>query len=277
MVFLLLLAGIGCQQSVREVPGQQGLTAHFIDVGQGDAILIQGPDGENVLIDGGEREPGVMDYLRKNKVKSLDLLVATHPHADHIGGLIEVLKTIPVKTVWIDGQTHTSGLFEDFLDAIAQSPASLHQVRRGSEIATGRLTFKVLNPQTPFLQSLNNNSVVLRLVYGDVIFLFTGDAEIEAEKSILSYTGDLKSSILKVGHHASRTASSEAFLAAVRPEVAIYMAGKGNSFGHPHPETIARLKQVNVRVYGTDDYGTIIVSTDGTSYRVRNEKGAELR
>ncbi len=277
LVFLLLFAALGCQQPAQKGPGQNVLTVHFIDVGQGDAILIQSPDGENMLIDGGEREAGVMDYLRKNKVNSLDVLVATHPHSDHIGGLIEVLKTIPVKKALIDGQTHTSGLYEDFLDAISQSPAALHQARRGNEITVGRLTFKILNPQTSFLQGLNNNSVVLRLAYGNILFLFPGDAETEAEKSILSYTTDLKSTVLKVGHHGSKTASSDAFLAAVRPEVAIYMAGKDNSFGHPHQETIARFKQLNARVYGTDNYGTIIVSTDGTSYSVRNEKGAELK
>ncbi len=267
---LLLLALLaGCTQ---QVAPPTGIKVHFVDVGQGDAVLVQGPGGENVLIDGGERQPGVLAYLKKNGVKKLDVLVATHPHSDHIGGLSDVLREVPVKEVWIDGQVHTSKTYENFLNAIDRSGAAFNEARRGKEIRAGQLVFKVLHPREPFLESLNNNSVVLHLDYGQLSFLFTGDAETEAERSILEYDSNLKSTVLKLGHHGSRTSSSEPFLDAVRPEVAVYQAGLGNSYGHPHRETINKLRRLNIRFYGTDTSGAIVISSQGQSYDIKTEK-----
>lgn len=267
---LLLLALLaGCTQ---QVAPPTGIKVHFVDVGQGDAVLVQGPGGENVLIDGGERQPGVLAYLKKNGVKKLDVLVATHPHSDHIGGLSDVLREVPVKEVWIDGQVHTSKTYENFLNAIDRSGAAFNEARRGKEIRAGQLVFKVLHPREPFLESLNNNSVVLKLDYGQLSFLFTGDAETEAERSILEYDSNLKSTVLKLGHHGSRTSSSEPFLDAVRPEVAVYQAGLGNSYGHPHRETINKLRRLNIRFYGTDTSGAIVISSQGQSYDIKTEK-----
>lgn len=273
-VLVLLLTVFGCRQAPE---AHTDLRVHFINVGQGDSILIQGPAGENVLIDGGEREPGVVSYLKKQGVKNLHAVVATHPHTDHIGGLIAVLKEIPVSQVWINGQAQTTKTYEDFLNALDKSGAGFNEARRGGKIVAGGLTFDILNPKPPFTENMNDNSVVLRLVYGQVSFLFTGDAETTAERGILSYTADLKTTILKLGHHGSRTATSEAFLKAVQPEVAAYMAGEGNSYGHPHKETLTKMKQWNTRVYGADVNGTIVVSTAGTSYSVQTEKGSELK
>ncbi|MBI4334385.1 MAG: MBL fold metallo-hydrolase [Chloroflexi bacterium] len=276
LFLLLLLALAGCRQPA----APQGLQVHFIDVGQGDAILVRGPEGETVLIDGGEAEPGVLSHLRREHVIKLDALVTTHPHSDHVGGLIAVLKEIPVKEVWVDGQVHTTRTYENLLDAIDRSGAVFKEARRGGEIKAGKLTFKILHPTTPFLEgpdALNNNSVVLHLTYGQISFLLTGDAETEAEKSILAYTGDLKATVLKLGHHGSRTSTSEAFLQAVRPELAVYMAGAGNPYGHPHRQTLTRLRRLNVKVYGTDNNGTVVISSaDGVNYSVSTEKGGEV-
>ncbi len=268
--FLIVFTVLSCSNQA-----EKDLRVHFIDVGQGDAILIQSPGGENILIDGGERQAGIMRYLKKNKVKKLDVLVATHPHSDHIGGLIEVLQETRVKKVLANGQIHTTKTYEEFLEAIDKSGAEFHEARRGDEIIVGNMTFKVLHPIQPFFEDMNNNSIALQLLYNKVSFLFTGDIDEEAEQSIISSANNLESTILNISHHASKKANSQAFLAAVSPEVAIYTAGKDNPYGHPHRETIFKLKSMNIRIYGTDINGTIIISTDGVSYTVKTGKDAE--
>ncbi len=261
-----------CAPKPQTPPSSQNLTVHFIDVGQGDAILIDLGTTE-ILIDGGEKNTGAADYIRPYVDGPIEVMVATHTHTDHIGGLIAVLKEFPVKEVWIDGQTQTTKTYEDFLDAIDKSGAAFHEARRGGEIRLAGLVFRILHPRQPFLEEINNNSVVLKMAYGQVSFLFPGDAESEAEKRIMAYNGDLKSTVLKLGHHGSRTASSEAFLKAVQPQVAVYMAGLGNSYGHPHRETISKLNKLKVKIYGTDVNGTVIIRSDGSTYAVATEKG----
>jgi competence protein ComEC len=250
------------------------LQVHFIDVGQGDSILILTPDGKAMLIDGGEAASGVVQYLKNKGVTRLDVMVATHPHADHIGGLVQVLKTIPVVKVVTNGQPTTTKTYENFLDAIAAAKAEYAEVKRGDSLRLGDLVFVVLNPASAKGDDLNDNSVVLRLGYGKVSFLFTGDAQTQAEASMaVSSFSPVQATILKVGHHGSRTASSKAFLDLVKPEIAIYSAGKGNSYGHPHTETIAVLLAVGAKIYGTDVNGTVIVTTDGSTYKVSPTTG----
>jgi competence protein ComEC len=251
-------------------PANGTLTVHFIDVGQGDAILIQSPDGKNMLIDGGEKNSGVVAYLQSQGVVKLDVVAATHPHSDHIGGLPEVLKAFPVDTVVTNGQEHTTKTYEDFLDAIIAAQAEYVEVMAGDEIGLGMLSLQVLGPVT-LTDSLNDGSLVLRLLYGEVAFLFTGDAEAKAESMILGAGRPVKANILKVGHHASNTSTTAAFLQAVQPDVAVYSSGVGNRYGHPHAQTIARLSAV-AEVYGTDQHGTVVVTTDGVTYEVMAQK-----
>jgi beta-lactamase superfamily II metal-dependent hydrolase len=247
-------------------PTLDTLTVCFIDVGQGDSILIDFGDIE-VLIDGGDRSPGVVEYLNEYVNGALEVIVATHPHVDHIGGLIEVLNTFEVQEVWHNGDTSTSQTYSEFMDAVQAEGAEVHVAHRGDEIEAGGLTFTVLNPAT-LAGTTNNNSIVLSLSYGEVDFLFTGDAEQEAEASMVGAGIVPDVEILKVGHHGSRTASSASFLAAAQPETAIYMAGVGNSYGHPHAETISALQAIGASIYGTNVHGTIVVTTDGTTYNV---------
>jgi beta-lactamase superfamily II metal-dependent hydrolase len=250
-------------------PTLNTLTIHFIDVGQGDAILIDLGDTE-VLIDGGDKSPGVVEYLNEYVNGALEVIVATHPHADHIGGLIAVLNTFEVQQVWHNGDTSTSQTYSDFMAAVQAEGAEAHIASRGDEIEAGGLTFTVLNPAT-LAGTTNNNSIVLSLSYGEVDFLFTGDAEQEAEADMLAAGIVPDVEILKVGHHGSRTASSVSFLATAQPEVAVYMAGIGNTYGHPHAETISALEAIGASIYGTDVNGTVVVSTNGQTYNVQVE------
>lgn len=249
----------------------QPLRVHYIDVGQGDAILIEAPDGQKMLIDGGDTNTGIVQYLQSKGIQHINLVVATHPHSDHIGGLVQVLKAIPVDKVITNGQSHTTTVYENFLDAIATAKAEYAEVKRGDTITLGSMVFNVLNPVIT-IGDINNNSIVLKLVYGKVTFLFMGDAQTDAEASMIASGLIPKVDILKVGHHGSRTASSPAFLAVAKPAVAIYSAGIGNDYGHPHPETIVALQAIGATIYGTDVNGTIIVTSDGSGYSIETAK-----
>ncbi len=244
------------------------LQVHFIDVGQGDSELIITPEGKVALIDGGESGSGALEYLGSLNIDHIDLMVATHPHSDHIGGLVDVLQALPVAKVVTNGQPHTTSVYEHFLDAIAAAKATYTEVTRGDTLKLGSLTFDVLHPVSPTGDDLNSQSVVLRLAYGKVAFLFTGDAGKEAEADILASEANVQAQILKVGHHGSSSASSASFLTAVGPEVAIYSCGVGNSYGHPHAETISALENVGAKIYGTDKDGTVVVTSDGSTYSV---------
>jgi len=248
------------------IPTIRELEVHFIDVGQGDSILVDLGEIE-ILIDGGGKSPGVTAYLNNYVDGRLEVMVATHPHADHIGGLIAVLDAFDVEEIWLNGDSTTSQTYAQFMAAVQGEGAEVRIGSRGEEIDVDELAFTILNPTT-LAGTTNNNSIVLSLSYGEIDFLFTGDAEQEAESTMLAAGIVPDVEVLKVGHHGSRTSSSQAFLATAVPEVTIYMAGEGNRYGHPHEETIAALTELGVEIYGTDINGTIIVTTNGTTYNV---------
>lgn len=249
-------------------PTAGALRVHVIDVSQGDSILIQSPDGTTMLIDGGYQGSGALTYLQELGITKIDVMVATHPHADHIGGLVDVLHAMPVGAVWISGASHTTGVFEQFLDAIADAQVPYYEAKQGDTIPCGQLSVSTVQSD-PTAGDLNDTSLVLRLQYGAVSFLFTGDAEQSAEEAMLRAAKDqLPATVLKVGHHGSYTSSSPAFLAAVHPRLAVYSAGRGNSYGHPHAETIHHLEAIGAQIYGTDRDGTVIITTDSRTYSV---------
>lgn len=250
------------------------LKVSFIDVGQGDSILIQTPDGKNGLIDGGEEESQALAYLHGHGVTVLDVVIATHPHSDHIGGLIQILKTISTANIVSNGQKNNTGAYEAFLDAALASNAKYYEAKRGDFIPLGGMVLTVLSPNSLDAPDLNQNSLVLKLQYGNAVFLFMGDANQDTDRDLITTGLNLQANILKIGHHASDTSTSPEFLAAVHPQIAVYSAGVGNDYGHPAPKTINLLKGAGVKTYGTDKEGTIVVSTDGTSYRVGTEKEA---
>lgn len=271
---LVALLGGACSPAAPAPAPTAGaeLAVHFVDVGQGDGILVRTPEGKVMVIDGGPRQSGLVAYMRKVGVQQVDVMVGTNADADHIGGLVDVLNAFPVKEVWVSGQPNTTVTFERFVDAVERAKAKGVVARRGDVIRLGGLEAHVLHPVDPLFPDRNNNSVVVRLEFGKVSFLFTGDAERQAEASMLSAGVPLRSTILKLGHHGSRTSSSPQFVAAIRPEVAVYQAGSGNSYGHPHKETLRTLAAAGVRVYGTDTRGTIVVRTDGQTYQVTTER-----
>lgn len=249
------------------------VTVVFFDVGEsGDGFLVSTWEGKHLLIDGGRRTSGVVNALQARNVPRIDVLVATNPDADHIGGLIDVLKTIPVGEVWLSGDINTTITFEDFASAVQASKATVRAARQGDLIRLGSLAMPVLNPIEPLFSDRNNNSVALQLVLGKTSFFFTGDMEAKAETRLVQSGLNLNSTILKLGHHGSRTSTSAPFLAAVRPEVAVYQAGADNRYGHPHRETLATLAKAKVKVYGTDKNGAIVITTDGTTYRVETQR-----
>jgi beta-lactamase superfamily II metal-dependent hydrolase len=246
------------------------LDVYYIDVGQGDSILLDQGQTE-VLIDGGTGSVNVANFIKPYIDGSLEAVVATHTDADHIGGLDTVLDTFKVSDVWTNGQTATTVAYSNFISAVQSSGAITHIARRGDKINIDTLSFAILNPAN-LSGTTNNNSIVLNLNYGNTGFLFEGDAEQEAEASMLSARIVPHADILKVGHHGSRTASSPAFLTVVRPEVAVYMCGVGNMYGHPHQETLNNLAQIGAKVYGTDINGTVKIETDGKNYTVQVER-----
>jgi beta-lactamase superfamily II metal-dependent hydrolase len=252
------------------------LCVYYIDVGQGDAILIDYGASE-VLIDGGDKSAGegLVNYLAPLVQGELEAVIATHIHADHIGGLPAVLDAFQVGQVWYNGEEGTSQTYASFMSASQSEGAVLHVARRGETLAVGGLMLNILHPADDS-GSANNNSVLVALSFGDVSFLFTGDAEKEAEADMLAADVVSHADILKAGHHASRTASSAPFLAVVLPQTAIYCAKTGNSYGHPHIETITALQGLGVEIYGTDVNGTIVVVTDGRTYSVQPERGQAL-
>ena len=248
------------------------LEVAFIDVGQGDAILVDQGTTE-VLIDGGPSSgsQALLSYLRGHVDGPLEAVVATHPHADHIGGLPAVLASFDVEDVWVNGETATTQAYRLFITAATEEGCPLETGYRGETLQAGDLAFKVLSPEA-LSDTTNENSLVLELDYGNVSFLFTGDAGADSEASTLAAGLLHQVTVLKVGHHGSRYSSSAAFLQATRPAVAVYMAGAGNSYGHPHAETLAGLAGIGGIVCGTDKNGTVVVDSDGNMYSVETAR-----
>ncbi|HHY81631.1 MAG TPA: MBL fold metallo-hydrolase [Clostridiales bacterium] len=279
---LILLAVINLVESNNLMPENKAVEVssqdstvevHFIDVGQGDSIYIKTPS-QDILIDAGERGDTVVNYLNNLNVEDLELVIGTHPHSDHIGGLINVFEEIPVKEVMDPGVVHTSKTFEDYLTLIDEKDIIYTVVRAGIKRTYDDGTvLEILSPENPDEEKLNDASIAARLTFGEISFLFAGDAEVPSEKKMLEAGYNLKSTVLKAGHHGSSTSTSKEFLEAVSPEAVVIMCGAGNTYGHPHKETLAKLEAAGIKVYRTDLMGTIIVETNGSTYDIMYEYG----
>jgi competence protein ComEC len=242
------------------------LSATFFDVGQGDAALIQA-DGKTMLIDAGPEKSAdtLLGYLSNLGIKQIDILVGTHPHEDHIGGMVDVLTNYVVSEIWMPKAQSDTKTFEDLLLTIQNKGLKITAPTPESTYTLGNAKITVLAPIGQVYEDLNNYTIVLRIDYGDTSILFAGDAEELAESEILQSSADVNVDILKVGHHGSNTATSQAFLDAVSPEWAVISCGKDNPYGHPNSETLERLQASGATILRTDLDGTITFTTDGKS------------
>jgi competence protein ComEC len=250
------------------------LTVAFLDVGQGESVLIEGPTGTQVLIDGGldrtvlKRLSEVMPWYDR----MLDVVIGTHPDQDHIGGLSYVLERYRVAHIFQSGVPHETSANDAFLRSVEKEGAAVYESRRNTIIDLGGGAYvRFLFPDRDLgAVETNTASAVVQVVYGDIEFLLTGDAPQAIERYLVSLEGEgLKSKVLKLGHHGSKTSSAEAFVEAVHPNYAIVSAGKDNSYGHPHKEVVDRLHALNIPTLVTSEAGTITFVTDGRTLTVR--------
>jgi competence protein ComEC len=263
---------------------QGRLQVYALDVGQGDSLLIISPEGKSVLIDAGPPQAGdeVVAALKKRNIQSLDLAVATHPHADHIGGMRAVVENVEVKNFLDSGQIYSSKEYERLLRVIMEKKIKFIEAKKGMKFdLDSGVQLETLNPQGAgrLISKVrsggsveNANSIVLRLSYGNFSMLFTGDAETETEQLMMKSGEPLRAQVLKVGHHGSRYATSGKFLEAVAPEVAIISCGAGNRYDHPAQATLDRLQKAGAKIYRTDLNGEIAIITDGNKFEIHTAR-----
>ncbi len=240
------------------------LYVHFLDVGQGDCTLIDYEDIE-IVIDSGKNGSDVVPYLTDYIDGPLEVIIATHPDADHIGDMDDIFDAFVVEKVYDSGDTKTTQTYARYKDAItSEAPVLYAQPKRGEIIRTTPFSLQVLNPEEGSTDDYNENSVVVLLRFGEVNIYLMGDAEHEAESEIVGAFNLPKAHFIKAGHHGSRTSSSLKFMNAIKPDNVIYSAGAGNSYGHPHIEAIHMWERYDAFYLGTDTHGTIVLTTDGT-------------
>ena len=263
--------------SSEKLPEDPSFEIRFLDVGQADAALIK-CDDKAMLIDGGNSKDSNLIYsvLKAQKITHLDYIIATHAHEDHVGGLAGALNAAAAGTVYSPVDSYDSKAFKNFLKYVRKQGLELTYPPVGKEISLGSATVQFIGPQKDY-EDPNNTSIVVRIVYGETSFLFTGDAETEAEHDIIDAGYDLSSTVLKVGHHGSEASTSYVFLREVMPEYAVISVGKDNPYGHPHDNTLSRLRDAGVIVYRTDMQGDIICTSDGKTVSFTTERNANVQ
>ena len=281
LVTFAMLVTAGCVKdraaNVNQGQTNSSLVVKVLDIGQGDAILIRAA-GRTVLVDTGDT--GTKDklaaYIKKEGITTIDKVVITHPHADHLGGMSAILDNFKVKQIYDSGQTTTTVLYRKYLSLVQNKKIPFSVLTAGTEIAiTDDVKLKILAPEKPFIKDseLNNNSIVAKLEFYDFSMLLTGDAEKESEERMWKkYKKELKSTILKAGHHGSNTSSSSFFLKAVNPEAAIISVGANNEYHHPHPSTLKKYGEAKMKIYRTDLDGTVTINSDGKTYTITKER-----
>lgn len=249
------------------------LKIHIIDVGQGDAILVQ-CDGQNLLIDAGPEEAGrvVNDYIiNKANITQLDYVIATHEHDDHIAGMPDALNGLTVQNIYSGTGIPLSYWFNAILPKVQGNSFSVVRPTQGERIELGEATITFFDQMTN-AENTNDRCITVRIDYGQNSILLMADMEGEGEHFLLEQQTQLKADILKIGHHGGNTSTSEQFLKAVNPKIAIISVGTGNKHGHPHKEIISRLEKYNITIYRTDVFGTIILTSNGKEWTVEVSK-----
>jgi len=258
-------------QENNDVRGE--LQVHFIDVGQGASQLLIGSSGKTILIDAGNnnQEEEIVAYLRKNGIQKIDILVGTHPDADHIGGLDAVIDNFEIGKIYMPKVQSNTKTFEDVLLAIQRKGLKVSTAKAGVTLGwEPDAKVQMIAPVRDY-EDDNDMSAVLKLTFGEISFLFTGDAESKSEHDMINTDADLKSNVLLVGHHGSKTSTTEAFLDAVQPSYGVIQVGE-NNYGHPAPEILERLNKRGVKVYRNDLHGDIVFVTDGKNIKVSHTK-----
>lgn len=251
------------------------LIVDFIDVGQGDSILIRQGD-HAMLIDGGTSEckDDLLNFLKSENIQKFDYIVGTHPHEDHIGSLDDVINAYDFDTILFPKVTTTTKTFENLVNAVKNKNKKFTTPVSGNEYTLGDAKFKILAPSSDSYQSLNNYSIVIKLTYGENTFMFTGDAETLSETEMLNSFDDLTADVLKIGHHGSTTSTSKKFLNAVNPKYAVISVGKDNTYNHPTKTTMNKLEELKILVYRTDEEGTIECVSNGKDITFNVEPGS---
>lgn len=272
--------------SAQKQPIQDGdLHIHILNVGQADAALIQ-INGKNILIDTGDvdHRAALIQQLKNCNVKEIDSIIITHPHGDHLGGMAALFKNFKIHQIYDNGETANTAMFRNYLKQIKELNINRVMLRKGDMVTfDDTVSFTVLAPEEPLFSKnnthkmstggiTNNNSIVGKLKYKEFTMLFTGDAQKESEKRMLKdYGNELKSDILKVGHHGSKTSSYSAFIKAVSPKAATISCGAGNEYKFPHKPTLDTLHHVSAEIYRTDQDGIITIISNGESYKIEKE------
>ncbi|MEM4389894.1 MAG: lamin tail domain-containing protein [Candidatus Micrarchaeia archaeon] len=273
-------ANITPHPPARPAPPAGNLTFHFIDVGQGDAIFVVLPNNKSFLVDAGpsKAKSKLIDYLLLHGGERLSFTLATHPDADHIGGMKEVIANFPSLLHYFNGQLKQTITFAELTAFLDRRGIPVRTVRAGDVLVNeSGVSVLVLNPPQPAPQHIpdaetNRYSIVLKVSYGDVCALLAGDVDEAGELAILQGGFQITCQILKVAHHGSASSSSDAFLIAVQPKIAVISVGANNSYGHPHEQTLRRLAGLNASIYRTDLQGTIVITTDGSTFAVYPER-----
>lgn len=251
-------------------PPAEELSVMVIDVGQGDSILVAFGAEDTMLIDAGEDADAhaVKEELDERGISEIDVLIATHPHADHIGGMAEIIRSYDIGCVYMPDMQSGTKTYRNIMALIDERGIELIVACAGESFALGNADCTIVSPGSGDDKDANNESVMLLVDYMDTEFLFTGDAERWAEKRVLEAGYDIDADVLKLGHHGSRTSTSEAFFQAVSPDIAVISCGKDNDYGHPHPETMALLKKFGIEPLRTDLSGDVLFLSDGHTLRI---------
>lgn len=267
-LIILLLISILYYSPSYSIPNYDFII-HYIDVGQGDSALVQ-TNNKNLLIDAGtpDSSESLINYLKTLGIKNIDFVVATHPHADHIGGMQSILKEFNVSYFCAPKVTENTDIFKNMIKTLKEKNISINILSDSHPIDLGENTkVEIYSPPNNEYDNINNYSSLLRISYGETSFLFTGDAEAEIEMEVLKLNKDLKSDVLKVGHHGSITSTTDSFLKEVSPNIAIISSGLDNSYGHPSSQVLKKLSDNKSKIFRTDEDGTIILTSDGNSIK----------
>lgn len=266
LLLALFLTCAGCQAD--QIGDNDYLIIHYIDVGQADCMLLIAGE-TTILIDGGHTPTAtdVLTYLKHFGVEQIDLMVSTHPHGDHLGGLPTVLNAIPTDAIWCADSTYDTYLYQNFTQLVAQKGFNISHPEPGTVYQQDGLSITVLGPlnSADAYTDLNDTSLVLMVQFGEKRFLFTGDMEAYAEQELVHAHMNLKADVLKVGHHGSYSSTSQVFLDQVDPEYAVISCGRDNEYGHPHNGPMNRLEEAEVELYRTDTMGNVVLVTNGNT------------